>query len=118
MKDSLNQQNAVATTDLFGIPVAEELKGKWNEKMPCGHLRQYGTLGEVLPVHCLACENAKLREFVAQVAKDTYCDGPGCPYCESGDDHPITWLSAQALDILPNNPALTPASHAPDGPRR
>lgn len=29
--------------------------------MPCGHLRQFGTLGDVFPVHCLACENEVLR---------------------------------------------------------
>lgn len=38
-----------------------ELRGDWNTHMPCGHLRQFGTLGEVFPVHCLACENAQLR---------------------------------------------------------
>jgi hypothetical protein len=40
------------------------LKGGWNGKMQCGHLRQYGTLGEVFPVHCLACENDRLRRVV------------------------------------------------------
>jgi len=29
--------------------------------MTCGHLRQFGTLGEVFPVYCLACENEQLR---------------------------------------------------------
>lgn len=37
------------------------LRGDWNTHMPCGHLRQFGTLGEVFPVHCLACENEQLR---------------------------------------------------------
>lgn len=29
--------------------------------MDCGHLRQFGTSGEIFPVHCLACENEQLR---------------------------------------------------------
>ena len=37
------------------------LPGDWNTHMPCGHLRQFGTLGDVFPVHCLACENEQLR---------------------------------------------------------
>lgn len=38
------------------------LRGDWNTHMPCGHLRQFGTLGDVFPVHCLACENVQLRQ--------------------------------------------------------
>lgn len=38
------------------------LLGDWNEPMPCGHRRQYGTLGDVFPAHCLACENSQLRD--------------------------------------------------------
>lgn len=47
---------------------AMELKQPWNKKMPCGHLRQYGTLGEYAPVHCLACENANLNATIEQQA--------------------------------------------------
>ena len=72
--ENTKDSNAVSveSTDLFDIPVARELKSEWNEKMPCGHLRQYGTLGEVFPVHCLACENAKLRATILAVSFYAY----------------------------------------------
>ena len=41
--------------------ICSALRGKWNTKMACGHLRQFGTLGDVFLVHCLACETEKLR---------------------------------------------------------
>jgi len=42
--------------------VCSALRGDWNTHMPCGHLRQFGTLGDVFPVHCLACELEQLRQ--------------------------------------------------------
>lgn len=45
------------------------LHGDWNTHMPCGHLRQFGTLGDVFPVHCLACENEQLRAKLKEMKR-------------------------------------------------
>lgn len=39
----------------------EEMRGRYEGKMECGHIRQFGTSGSVFPIHCLACELAALR---------------------------------------------------------
>jgi hypothetical protein len=56
----------------FMAGIEPTLNGAWNNKMPCGHLRQYGTLGEVFPVHCLACENEWLRQTVQEITFYAY----------------------------------------------
>lgn len=40
------------------------LKRLYTGKLLCGHLRQFGTSGEVTPIKCCACENAALREKI------------------------------------------------------
>lgn len=40
-----------------------------DDKMECGHLRQFGTCGEVFPVFCLACDNERLRQKLRETKK-------------------------------------------------
>jgi hypothetical protein len=58
MNANENSQSPPASDPLY----CSALRGDWNTHMPCGHLRQFGTLGDVFPVHCLACENEQLRQ--------------------------------------------------------
>lgn len=41
-----------------------------------------------------------LEALVRKVADDTYCDGPGCQYCEAEERHPKTVLAKEADELL------------------
>jgi hypothetical protein len=51
---------------------------------------------EMLPV----VRTSEVITFLQRVASDTVCDGPGCLWCETGDDHPLSALGRAAKDLL------------------
>lgn len=42
----------------------------------------------------------QLAEALRMISKNTYCDGPGCQYCESETPHPESLSAAQARAAL------------------
>jgi len=48
----------------------------------------------------LKIEYVRLREALEKISTDIYCDGPGCPWCESGTEHPLTPAAKIAREAL------------------
>lgn len=58
-----------STTDTLRALPAPAGSPSMDDKMECGHLRQFATCGEVFPVFCLACDNERLRRKLRETKK-------------------------------------------------
>ena len=54
----------------------------------------------VVNIRELRSQNAELRRALGKISKDTFCLGPGCPYCAAETDHPSSYAAKVARAAL------------------
>jgi hypothetical protein len=104
--DDVTIQNVALKNQVWKLKEQNEKLSRYQALCHCGilakdHGYQDGHSAVPMIEPCPNTEEVqRLRGVLEKISKDIYCDGPGCPWCESGEEHPITSTAEIAREAL------------------